>query len=503
MAEGEVAAQHVVLAAQDVTIDGEFPTVVGHLTDVLHLRGVAGHAGDGRAVEQVTRGVPVDFRRDGQPSAEQRDVHGEVAGDGGLPLDVLVGILGGNTVVELAARSAFAEGGTARSAGAVEEAPEVAVDVVVTGQTEGCAELQLVNPFHVLQEVLLVDDPRTRDGGEVAPLVAGSELGGTVGTERTGQQILVHVVVGHLSEERGRAVSRGAQGVGLFGIGLSEGHVVQCGLRIDIGVEEVGTLLVLLILGVVDFLTEQERQVVLVLQREVVGGRVGPGVRLRVGLGEHGHRLRLVDGSLGRAGLPAVETLDVVETEGVVAFTAQHQSLDGRPLQGKLVGDGVGVFLLCVGLDVAHGVRQQEIAGIGLALHLFVGTPFAETCRGTVAEHINETARTDVVTTGSLVATIGNLRVVGELKVLGDLGVELEVDVRATYARAEDDTLVFRLGQREIEARIFITPPYSYITGVVHGVVAQHLVLPVAGGLVAVEVVVLRVAEVATEGLSP
>ncbi len=186
MTQGEVGTQHIVLTTEDVAINGQLPTIVLYLTDVLHLAGITGNTGNGRLIEQVAGSIPVELRSNGQTTTEQRDIQSQVAGDGGLPLDILVGIAAGNAVVKLAISSGSrGKLRTARVAGRIQEAPQVIVDVVVTCQTEGCTEFQLVNPFHVLQELLLVDDPCTGNRGEVAPLLARRELRATVGTERS------------------------------------------------------------------------------------------------------------------------------------------------------------------------------------------------------------------------------------------------------------------------------------------------------------------------------
>ena len=89
MAEGQTAREYVVLALDDVAADAQLDTLVGHLTDVPHLAGIA-HRQQVLLVEQVAGGVPVNLGRDGQSSVEQRDVGSQVAGDGGLPLDFVV-----------------------------------------------------------------------------------------------------------------------------------------------------------------------------------------------------------------------------------------------------------------------------------------------------------------------------------------------------------------------------------------------------------------------------
>lgn len=93
-------------------------------------------------------------------------------------------------------------------------------------------------------------------------------------------------VVGNLSEERSGTVGGRTEGVSTLGVRLTEGHVVDGSLCIYTYIKEVGRLLALLVSGVVDFLTEQEREIVLVLQRHVVAGGIGPSVRLNGTLGQ-------------------------------------------------------------------------------------------------------------------------------------------------------------------------------------------------------------------------
>ena len=119
-------------------------------------------------------------------------------------------------------------------------------------------------------------------------------------------------VVRNLSEERSGTVWCRTQRVGVLSIRLTESHVVDGSLCIDTTIEEVGSLLILLILRVIDFLTEQEREIVQ-LDAHVVAGRIGPGVRLGSAIGQGSYRHLLVYGALTGRGQPTPITLRVAE----------------------------------------------------------------------------------------------------------------------------------------------------------------------------------------------
>ena len=289
------------------------------------------------------------------------------------------------------------------------------------------------------------------------------------------------VVVGSLTEERSGAVGRRRHGVGVGSVGLSECHVVQGNIGVHLLVEEVCGLLALLILGVVDFLTEEEREVVVVLDGHVVAGSVGPCVGLGGAIGDRSDGSLLVHGRLSGRGEITPEAVGVAEADVVVTLRTEYESGDGIPLQRELLAHGVAVLLLDVGLDVGHGVGQVEELCVGLALHAAISTPVAQTSRGLILQHaVDETARTDVGTACTLVTTEGELGVVGQCQVLGDVGVKFEIDVGAAYAGTEDDTLVLRLCEREVELGRLVTATDGDVGLVAPRMVAQHLVLPVA-----------------------
>ena len=306
MTEGDVGREHVVLTLQNVAADRELDTLVGHLTDVLHLVGVTQYGSQVTPIEQVAGGVPVELRSNGQTAVEQRDVGSQVAGDGGLPLDVLVRETG-TAVVAIILLTELCHLAKTRTTGGVDGikyTPHVVVDTVVTGKTEGSANLQLANPVNLLHERFLADDPCTRDGGEVTPLVARGELGATVGTERSRQEVAVLPVVAGLTEERSGAV--GCRQAGGRLIRSTEAHVVpSLAGREGAGEVAVGNA-VGTGLRVVDFLTQQERPVVSILHAEVIAGGIGPYIAQLVGVGDGCHGLVVV--VLASAGQCAVET---------------------------------------------------------------------------------------------------------------------------------------------------------------------------------------------------
>ena len=147
----------------------------------------------------------------------------------------------------------------------------------------------------------------------------------------------------------------------------------------------------------------------------------------------------------------------------------------------------VGVFeeLLLVGV----GIRRVHI------------TVLAQTVRRTVLQHVDDTAGAHVLTSGTLVAAEGELRVELEGELVVDLDVGFHVQVGAAHARAENDTLVLRLCQRDVELHLLRAAADVDVGGVVDGSLAHHLVLPVVGGQRAVHIKVVGVAEVGLEEL--
>ena len=81
----------------------------------------------------------------------------------------------------------------------------------------------------------------------------------------------------------------------------------------------------------------------------------------------------------------------------------------------------------------------------------------AETVGRTIFQHVDDTASTYVVATGALVATEIELRINLKRQVLRYLEVGLDVQVRTTYARTKDDTLIFALSDRGEETSLVAT----------------------------------------------
>ena len=181
----------------------------------------------GIGVEQVLGlgGVPVEGNV--ESAVEGREVQSHVEGVLGLPLQVGVVIAldgkgGGVGAVD-----------RCHAVRAIESQRSVGVDgILITGDTVSGAQLQIVNPLDILQEVFLREHPGSRCRWEPAPLMPAAELRRAVGTEIGGEDVFVseHIVdAGHI----------GAQGVFLrVGLHVAPGDV-GAGLEIVV-IEVVG-----------------------------------------------------------------------------------------------------------------------------------------------------------------------------------------------------------------------------------------------------------------------
>ena len=87
---------------------------------------------------------------------------------------------------------------------------------VVAGGTIADAQLQVADPAQVADEVFLCHTPGSANAVEVTPLVVGAEDGRTVTTERTGEEILLSIVVFGMAEERHQG-----------GVGIIRRHALQ------------------------------------------------------------------------------------------------------------------------------------------------------------------------------------------------------------------------------------------------------------------------------------
>ena len=154
-------------------------------------------------------------------------------------------------------------------------------DALVAGDAVRGAELEHVQPFHILEEALVMGVPAHRAGREVGPLVAGAELGGTVGTGGESEQVAVVITVVQTHEagnqlRLGQAVADavalgvaglevlvaqglidkvdarqagGTAAVGLIGITDHGGHVMLLGEHLVIGAVDVHHHVVFLAVG--------------------------------------------------------------------------------------------------------------------------------------------------------------------------------------------------------------------------------------------------------------
>ena len=113
------------------------------------------------------------------------------------------------------------------------------------------------------------------------------------------------IVVASLSEERGGAVGRAlARACAVRG---TEAHVIPCRTSIE-GAGEIAAVQVgVARLCLIDFLTYEERPVVVVFHGEVVVSRVGPYVVQTLGIAQRCQWLVLVDGLRTFAGVTALE----------------------------------------------------------------------------------------------------------------------------------------------------------------------------------------------------
>ena len=138
---------------------------------------------------------------------------------------------------------------------------------------------------------------------------------------------------------------------------------------------------------------------------------------------------------LAGRGQRSVETLVVRESEVVDTLGAESKAGDGLVLESGLVGHGVRVLLTSVASDVIHRVGVGKSC-LGIGVGYTVGpykTKLTDTVGRTIAEHVDDTACAHVVTTCTLVATIGYFGVELEGKIGENLGLELGVDVGTAY----------------------------------------------------------------------
>ena len=187
--EVHVPAEEVLV--HDRPVEGEFHTVVLHVADVAVDAGETGGEGHRHGEQEVLRLAVEIFEGTGQ-AAEEGKVDTRIELQVGLPLERLVRETGDH---DARIREVVVTGGI-QALVAVPGRKVVVTDRPVTG-----LQLEVVDPGDALQEILVVDAPGSAGGPEGTPAGDRRELGGSVGTDRTGEIILVGEVVLHAAEE--------------------------------------------------------------------------------------------------------------------------------------------------------------------------------------------------------------------------------------------------------------------------------------------------------------
>ena len=348
LVEVDVAAegQAPVAGLHQDGVQGHLDTLVGGLADVGVGAREAGDRRQGHVHQQVLGTVPVEVDGTGQAAVQHAEVEADVAGDGGLPLQVGVGHGGADGVGAVL----LVGDGVVAAAGLPGLRPQVGVDAVVTDGTVGEAELEVVQPVGILHEGLLADAPREGRGGEVTPAVCGSELAGTVRAERDREEVAVQQRVVQPAEE-GQDALRGAvarvelagdrRGAGVELVDHREGVLLG-----EVGREVVGGDGHRVAAGVGHLVAHQEVQAVGVAELQLVVQGVGPA---------HVPGVALVDGGVTRV---------LLLTRGVVDVVVDDGAGPGLVLVVGAAGEEVGV----VGQALDDVPVQREGAAQGLAL---------------------------------------------------------------------------------------------------------------------------------------
>ena len=187
----EVHVPPEAVLVHDGPVEGEFHAVVLHVADVAVDAGETGGEGHRHGEQEVLRLTVEVFEGTGQ-AAEEGEVDTRVELQVGLPFEGLVRETGDH---DTRIREVVVTGGVQAL---------VAVpgrQVVVTHGAVAGLQLEVVDPGHTLQEILVVDTPGGAGGPEGTPAGDGRELGGAVGTDRAGEIVLVGKVIFHTAEE--------------------------------------------------------------------------------------------------------------------------------------------------------------------------------------------------------------------------------------------------------------------------------------------------------------
>ena len=224
------------IAGEVLRADAELPTLV---LDVAAIVGEAGSScrtcRQGDSHKHVGGLLVVVIYGEGQTAAEHSQVETYVGLRGGLPRQLRIAqgrLRTGRHGIGIVTFAKPLE--TIDAVGS--EVRVVAQSALVTGLSPAATNLEVVEPVDILQELLLRDTPGSRERGEVAPAMTGSEFRRTVGTEVGREQIGVLEVVAQTSEV-------GKDGpVGGRRACACPADLVGAVQRLDVGIGIVGTI---------------------------------------------------------------------------------------------------------------------------------------------------------------------------------------------------------------------------------------------------------------------
>ena len=240
-----------------------------------------------------------------------------------------------------------------------------------------------------------------------------------------------------------------------------------------------------------------------ILRGEVICSCVGPHIVQSRAVGQLSHRLGVVLRLLAHFCQGAIETAGIVPAQANGTLRTERQTLDRLPVESQSISIGIGVAQLLVDGNVVLRVGiGEELLLVGVGVGGIDISVLTQTVRWAVLQYVDDTARTHVLTTGTCVAAERELRVELHRQLVSNLHVGLHIEVRAAYTRAQNDTLVLALCQRDVELHLLRTTPNIHVGRVVQRRLAHHLVLPVVRRQRAVHVEVVGVAEVRAEELT-
>ena len=200
---GSVDREVEILRANEVSTQSYLDTLVRGLSHILILVGVTRRSINGQTHQVVVGRVPVAIDATTQATVPHAEVNTNVTRGGRLPHQVRIRF----HLTRYIDRRYNTVNGDGR--GLPGRLPQRCADVIRTRGTIRYAELQVIEPIaRVLHELLVRDAPCGSSCGEVTPTVVGSKLRRTIGTERSGQQVLALVTVVHTTKPRQRAVRR-------------------------------------------------------------------------------------------------------------------------------------------------------------------------------------------------------------------------------------------------------------------------------------------------------